>query len=483
MDIQMFLTPGLGDATYLVASEGEAALIDPQRDAWRFIDAADRWGWRITHVLETHVHNDYVSGARQVHDATGAEIVAPASGGYRFPWRAAGEGSAIAIGDVCLVGMATPGHTPEHIAWQIVPGGADVPAAILTGGSLLVGSAGRPDLLGPELLPTLAQDQFRSLQRLAALPGDVRILPTHGAGSFCVSGPVSTDRESTIATELATNPYLRVADENAFRQLVDSRLGRYPAYYDHMAEINRSGPALRDVVVAPPKLGPERLVQLVDAGARVVDARDRRSFAQGHIPRSIHVEPTEQFGSWVGAVVPFNAPLVIVVDSTDATLVPELVIQLWRIGYEHVIGYVAGGMETWIEGGRREERHVTLTAGQLADELAASGDGRGILDVRQPTEWHEGVIPGSRMIFVGDLPDSLSDLPRDRTWTVICRSGARASIAASVLLRAGHRVRVVTEGGVPDILERSAAGTATGAGTASAVGTVDAVGAAQSQAA
>jgi len=455
MDIETFLTPGLGDATYLVASEGEAALVDPQRDAWRFIEAADRWGWRITHVLETHVHNDYVSGARQVHEQTGALIVAPAAGGYRFPWHAADEGDAVTIGGLSLVGMATPGHTPEHLAWQIVPTGSTVPTAVLTGGSLLVGSAGRPDLLGPELLPTLALDQYRSLQRLAALPDDVRILPTHGAGSFCVSGPVGTERESTVGHERESNPYLRVADSAAFRQLVDERLDRYPAYYNHMAEINRAGPTLRDGVGTPPKLTPERLVQLVDAGVRVVDARDRRGFAHGHIPRSIHVEPTEEFGSWVGAVMPFDVPLVILVDSTDATLIPELVVQLWRIGYEHVVGYVAGGMETWLESGRREERSEILSSAQLAEELVA-GDGNAVLDVRQPTEWREGTIPGSRTIFVGDLPDALTDLPRDRTWTVICRSGARASIAGSVLLGAGHHVRVVTEGGVPDVLERKA---------------------------
>ena len=459
MDIETFLTPGLGDATYLVASEGEAALVDPQRDAERFIEAADRWGWRITHVLETHVHNDYVSGARQVHEQTGALIVAPAAGAYRFPWHAADEGDAVRIGNLSLVGMATPGHTPEHIAWQIVQSGSTVPAAVLTGGSLLVGSAGRPDLLGPDLFPRLADDQFRSLQRLAALPDDVRILPTHGAGSFCVSGAVGTERESTIGIERERNPYLRVADSAAFRQFVEQRLGRYPAYYAHMADINRAGPTLRDSVIAPPKLTSERLAQLVDAGVRVVDARDRHHFAQGHIPGSIHVEPTEQFGSWVGAVVHFDAPLVIVIDSTDATLIPELVVQLWRIGYEHVVGYVAGGTDTWLESGRREERHEVLSSSQLAAELVAglaTGDGYAVLDVRQPTEWREGTIPGSRTIFVGDLPQAVSDLPRDRTWTVICRSGARASIAGSVLLRAGHRVRVVTEGGVPDVLERVA---------------------------
>ena len=172
---------------------------------------------------------------------------------------------------------------------------------------------------------------------------------------------------------------------------------------------------------------------------------------RGHVPGAVHVEPTDQFGSWVGIVVPFNAPIVLMVDSTDATLVPELVVQLWRIGYERVIGYVSGGITPWLEAGRSEVRHETLSSEQLALELAA-GDGRAIIDVRQPTEWREGTIPGSRMIFAGDVRDAVADLPRDRTWTLICRTGARASIAASVLMRAGHRARVVTEGGVPDIL-------------------------------
>lgn len=452
MEIETFLTPGLGDATYLVASEGEAALIDPQRDAWRFVEAAERWGWRITHVLETHVHNDYVSGAHEARSLTGAEIVAPARGGYLFPWRAVDEGDYVEVGSLRLVSMATPGHTPEHIAWQIVAEGSTDPAAVLTGGSLLVGSAGRPDLLGPELLPSLAADQFRSIQRLAALPEDVRILPTHGAGSFCVSGAVSVERETTVALERAGNPYLKLADAHAFSRFIGERLGRYPAYYAHVADINRLGPALRDRLKAPPELTPARLVELVDAGARVIDARDRHGFARGHIPRAVHVEPTDQFGTWVGMVTPFNAPLILLVDSTDSTLVPELVTQLWRIGYESVLGYVTGGTAAWVEAGRQVETHQTISSHDLAEELVAT-DGPAIIDVRQPTEWREGTIPGARTIFAGDMPDHLIDLPRDRTWTLICRSGARASIAASVLMRAGYQTRVVTEGGVPEVLE------------------------------
>ncbi len=248
MDIETFLTPGLGDATYLVASDGEAALIDPQRDWWRFVDAAERWGWRITHVLETHVHNDYVSGATQIREATGAEIVAPARGAYEFPWRKADDGYSVAIGNLNLVAAATPGHTPEHLSWQIVPVGSTEPTAVLTGGSLLVGSAGRSDLLGPTRMPELAEDQFHSVQRLASLPDHVRILPTHGAGSFCVTGPARPERESTIGIERRRNPFLQVADSDAFRRLMQERLGKYPAYYAHVADINRRGPARRDTV-------------------------------------------------------------------------------------------------------------------------------------------------------------------------------------------------------------------------------------------
>lgn len=447
----MFLTPGLGDATWLVASDGEAALVDPQRDVARFLDAADRRGWRITHVLETHCHNDYVSGALEVRAATGAEIVAPARGGYRFPHRAADEGAAVAVGGISLVAMATPGHTPEHLAWQVLEDTRGTPEAILTGGSLLVGTAGRTDLLGSEDTPGLTRDQFRTLRRLARLPDGVRVLPTHGAGSFCSAGPAGGDRSSTMGQERATNELLQTVDRARFQKLLLGGLGRWPAYYGHMAEINRTGPPLVRGVRAPAQLSPAVVADLLARGAWVVDGRDRWAFAEGHLPGSIHVEATESFASWVGSVVPFGAPIVLVLAAAQADIARDLAIDLSRIGYDAVVGVLGGGIDAWVATSRPLERLAMTPLADVSARLTGPDRVR-VLDVRQPTEWREGVIPGSTTLYLGDLPGRMADLDRDATWLVMCRSGARAAIGGSILAAAGLRAEFVGQGGVPDWL-------------------------------
>ncbi|MEO5704026.1 MAG: MBL fold metallo-hydrolase, partial [Candidatus Limnocylindrales bacterium] len=250
MDLELFVTPGLGDASYLLASGRDAALVDPQRDAWRFLEVAERRGWRVRHVLETHVHNDYLSGALETQAATGAEIAAPARGGYEFPHRAVDEGDFVEIGSLRLTAWATPGHTPEHLAWAVEDLSSSdslatgTPDAVFTGGSLIVGSAGRTDLLGAVLTNALTSDQQRSLQRLAELPDSVEVLPTHGAGSFCSAGPASSSRVSSIGAERFANPTFALAGAapELFRAQALGDLGRFPAYYAHMAGLNRQGP-------------------------------------------------------------------------------------------------------------------------------------------------------------------------------------------------------------------------------------------------
>ena len=451
MDIEMFLTPGLGDATWLIGSEGEAALVDPQRDVARFLEAADRRGWRITHVLETHCHNDYISGALEVRAATGAEIVAPARGGYRFAHRAADEGHAVALGGISLVAMATPGHTPEHLAWQVVGGTDGRPEAVLTGGSLLVGTAGRPDLLGPDLTPGLTDDQFRSLRRLARFPDSVRVLPTHGAGSFCSAGPAGTGRSSTMGAERATNELLQTVQPARFSSLLLGGLGRWPAYYGHMAEINRSGAPLLRGVRAPAPLPPAIVADLLARGVWVVDGRDRWAYAEGHIPGSVHVEATDSFASWVGAVVPFGAAVVLVLPADRPDIGPDLVTDLARIGYDAVVGVLEGGIDAWLADGRPTAT-MTMTSLPSVSARLADPERVRVLDVRQPTEWRTGTVPGSTSIFLGDLPGRIGELDPDTTWLVMCRSGMRAAIGGSLLEAAGLRAEVVGAGGVPDWL-------------------------------
>jgi glyoxylase-like metal-dependent hydrolase (beta-lactamase superfamily II)/rhodanese-related sulfurtransferase len=447
MDVEVFVTDGLGDNSYLVRSGEEAVLVDPQRDAWRFLAAAEAKGARIGAVLETHVHNDYVSGAQEVRAATGAEIVAPAMGGYRFPHRPAAEGEEVRVGDLRLVAMATPGHTPEHLAWLAHEGQATTPRAVFTGGSLLVGSAGRTDLLGPQLVGELAHAQFGSIRRLAALPDEVEVLPTHGAGSFCVAAMPATRRTTTIGQERRENLLFRAADEDAFGEELRAEPMAWPTYYRHMAPINRAGPAVLGRLPSVPAVPPNVLADRAQAGAWVVDGRDRDSFAAGHIPGSVNIELNVGFASYVGWMLPFDAPLLLVLPDPQDRFLREATTQLLRIGWTRLAGYLAGGLDAWRAGGGELRAYPTGTVAELCD-ARLRGEAPRVLDVRQELEWAWGTIPGSEQVFVADLPGRLDSLPRDGEVWVICSNGHRASIAASLLDRADIPVRLVGSGSV-----------------------------------
>ncbi len=469
VDVELFVTRGLGDSSYLLASGREAVLVDPQRDAWRFIAAAEAKGWRIVRVLETHVHNDYLSGALETQAATGAEIVAPARGRYEFEHRAADEGDRIELGGYVLTAMATPGHTPEHLAWLVSEAGPEAsgpgttgpePLAAFTGGSLLVGSVGRTDLLGAALTPALTLDQQRTLQRLATLPDSTQILPTHGAGSFCSAGPVARGRTTTIAAERSHNPTFGSIDlgKDAFRDQLLDGLGLYPAYYSQMAAINRRGPRVLRGYRPPPALTPDGLeaASAAAGGATIVDGRGRDAFAAGHIPGSLNIELNESFASYVGWLVPFGHPIALVLPDPADQALEEATTQLLRIGYERVLGWLEGGVEAWAAAGRELASYPITTM-----EAVSAGREPLLLDVRQPHEWRDdGAIPGSQRIFVADLPARLAEVPADQPVTVLCRSGARAAIAASVLDAAGRDVRLVARGGATQFsgqLEHTAA--------------------------
>jgi glyoxylase-like metal-dependent hydrolase (beta-lactamase superfamily II)/rhodanese-related sulfurtransferase len=457
MDVEVFITPGLGDASYVVGAGGEAVVVDPQRDADRFLAAADRRGWRIAAVLETHVHNDYLSGALEIRARTGARIAAPGMGDYAFDHRPVGEGDSVAVGGLRIVARATPGHTPEHLSWEVHDADATDPAtptAILTGGSLLAGSVGRTDLLGADRVAELTAAQYRTLRRLATLPDDVRILPTHGSGSFCVAGPVIEERLTTLGLERARNPLLAAIDEPTFAERLLAGLGEYPRYYRHMAPLNRAGPPLIGSVPLPARLAPAAFAARAAAGARVVDARDRVVFAGGHLPGALNVELGETFAAYVGWLVPFGAPLLLVLPDPLAEAAAEAATQLARIGYDRIEGVLDGGVEAWVDDGRAVRSYPTLSDSEAAAEAGRGADLE-LLDVRQPTEWRdEGTVPGARRIFVGDLPERLAELPRDREVTVLCKSGLRAAMAASLLEAEGFRVRLVASGGAEAWLSR-----------------------------
>ena len=457
MDIEHFATPGLGDSSYLITSDGQAAIVDPQRDVWRFLAFADARGLRVTHVFETHVHNDYLSGALEARAATGATIVAPERGGYGFPHLGAGEGTDIVIGGLRITALATPGHTPEHLCWEVGDAGDPTdapPEAVFSGGSLLVGTAGRTDLLGPDRTDELTRLQARSLGRLAALPPRTRILPTHGAGSFCSAGPATGQAMTSVGIELAGNPVFRASDGTAFAETLLGGLGRYPSYYARMAPLNRQGPPILGRAPIPTALEPSAFAAAIAAGATVVDARPREAFAREHLPGALNVELDDSFAAYVGWLVPFGAPLALVVEEPETEAAAGAATELLRIGYERVMGFLAGGMDAWAADGRPVRDYATTSIAAVLGEVE-SGARPDILDVRQSGEWRDdGILPGSRTIFVADLPGELGSLPRDREITVVCKAGSRAAIAASILDAAGIPVRLVSIGGATGWVQR-----------------------------
>ena len=456
MQLEVFVTAGLGDNSYVLGSNGEAVVVDPQRDVRPYLDLAEERGLSLAAVLETHVHNDYVSGARELQASSDAVIVGPASAAYAFPFRAVSEGDGLLVGDLRLMAIETPGHTPEHVAYLVYEEGADAPVAVFTGGSLMVGGAGRTDLLGQEHTDELTRRQYRTLRRLSSLPDAVQVLPTHGAGSFCgAAGPGTTQRVSTMAEERLQNAALGAPDEEAFVRQQLTGLLAYPTYYRHMASINRAGPKLLRGLPSPAALDPEAFARAVDTGARVVDARWRVQFARAHVPGSVNVELDDTFASYVGWVVPFGEPVLLVLPEPLDEALGEAATQLLRIGYERIAGYLAGGIEAWRRSGGPIASYPVTGLDELCRRYRSDRPPQ-VLDVRQRTEWDEGHIEGSRHVFVGDVPDRIHELPRDQESWVICASGHRASTAASLLDRDGIRVRLVDGTGVNDFLKHCA---------------------------
>jgi rhodanese-related sulfurtransferase len=320
----------------------------------------------------------------------------------------------------------------------------------------MIGSAGRTDLVDPARTLELTEAQFRSLSRLATLPAGVRVLPTHGAGSFCGSSGGETRRRSTVGAERETNPALRHTSVAAFVSDRLSGLLEYPAYYRHMAPLNRSGPASLGDLAPPGALAPEAVERALRQGVPLVDGRDRTAFADAHIPGSLNIELSEEFATYLGWLIPWNAPVVLVLpDPLDESL-REALVQARRIGFDRVVGYAAGGVDAWSNAGGALRSYPTATVDDLRDAARSGAGAPALLDVRQPSEWAEGTVPGSRTIFVGDLPGRLDEVPVGAETWIACRTGHRAAMAASLLDGAGRDVRLITPGGVPDVLRGGA---------------------------
>ena len=422
-------TPGLGDRSYLVHDHSVAVVIDPQRDIDRVTEAARQAGVRVTHVLETHIHNDYVTGGLALARAAGAEYVVAAADQVSFARTGVRDRDQFNTGDLAVTAVATPGHTPAHLAYVLRDAGGE-PSAVFTGGSLLFGAVGRTDLISPDRTEQLTRAQYQSVRALAGqLPDDVAVYPTHGFGSFCSATPTSGD-SSTIGAERRANVALRGGDEEAFVQELMAGLGAYPRYYAHMGPANRGGPALPDLS-APRAADPEEIRRRVGAGEWVVDLRRRQAFARSHVAGSISVELGDPFATYLGWTIPWRAPLTLIGETQQQ--VTDAQRQLVRIGIDHLSGAAAGPVSALAAG--RTSSYEVADFAELADRWGEGG--LAVLDVRRPDEWAAGHLAGAAHIPFWELEGRMGEVPAGTVW-VHCASGFRASIAASLLDRAGR---------------------------------------------
>jgi glyoxylase-like metal-dependent hydrolase (beta-lactamase superfamily II)/rhodanese-related sulfurtransferase len=439
MDLVSFRTPGLGDQTYLLVHEGKGVLVDPQRDIDRFLAAAAERDVDLRFVLETHLHNDYVSGGEQAALRTGAELILPAAAAAAYPHTPAFHLEEIKGGGLTIRPIHTPGHTPEHTSYLVLIDGE--PVALFSGGSLLVASAGRPDLLGMARARTLAKLQYGSLHRLAGLPRDVGLFPTHGEGSFCTASGAGRFT-STIGEELDSNPLLDVPDAETFAERLLAAPMPIPAFYQYMGPANTLG-----VPPMPPVAAPELTVaDLADQpeGTQVVDIRPREAVAAGFLPGSTAVELADDFGSWVGWLTPYGAPTVLVAEPGQD--VSEAVTQLAQIGIDSVRGVIrdlgAAGTETF------ELETLPTYVRRIAEPDAQ------VLDVRMPNERADVPLAGAVERFLPELVTRgvPAELDPERPVHVVCASGRRSVIAATILARHGFRPVVLTGAGAADIV-------------------------------
>ncbi|UVJ41281.1 rhodanese-like domain-containing protein [Arthrobacter sp. CJ23] len=399
---------GLGNSTYLLdLGDGRALVMDPERDLRQVRAEASRRGLSIAYAVETHLHADFISGVAELAAVEGATVLAPEVGPRSFAHTGLADGQRVDMGRFTLQALHTPGHSPEHLSYLLLDGG-DL-AGIFTGGSLMVGTAGRTDLVSPDMTVPLARAQYRSLQRLMEFPDSTPVWPTHGAGSFCSAGG-SRERITTIGTERATNPLLQLEGEDAFVDALLGSLGTFPDYFLRLGEINKAGPA---ILHGEPRLMPlsaAALGTLIADGAQVIDARRPANYAAGHVPGSLSIPFRPAFATWLGWLATPDRPVVIV-RSPEGT------------------GNVA-----------------LLEPGDMIDRLQ---EGDTVLDIRQSGEYAAGHVPGAVNIELGYLADNLAAVPKGPV-IVMCGHGERAMGGASILAGSGRTGIAVFNGGPGD---------------------------------
>lgn len=449
MKLQRFEVPGLAHYSYAIAGNGEAAIVDPKRDIDTYLDYAAANSLKITRILETHIHADYASGALELARATGAELwLSKHDTGedfeYAFPHREFGDGDELRLGDLLVKALHTPGHTPEHIALVLHDlARSPHPLAMLTGDFLLVGSLGRPDLLGEQAKRGLAEQLYDSVKhRIAALPDGVEVHPAHGAGSMCGSG-MSDRPQSTLGYERLANSFFAHSDRAQFVEHVLRTVPPFPPYYKRMKRVNSAGPKLLGGIPGAETLSPQAFRDLMQKDrAVVIDVRRPESFGGAHIPGALNIGAGAIFAMWAAWVAPYDRPLLLVGDDGAYDGARRGLI---RVGLDDVRGSLRGGMPAWIEAGFEQAHVPQISVAELRDRHAR---GAFLLDVRSDGEWQAGHIEGARHIMGGYLAERAGELPKDKPIHVICGSGYRSSIATSVLRRAGFTDVIDVVGGM-----------------------------------
>lgn len=435
--VEPIVDDGLGNSMYVVdLGGGRALVVDVCLDLRAVRATAEKRSLTLAFAADTHLHADFVSGARQLAASDGATVLASSAGHRQFEHEGLRDGDEVDLGGLTLRALATPGHTDEHLSFLLLD--ARVPVGVFTGGCLLVGAAARTDLVDPDRTEELARAQYASLQRLLTLPDDVAVWPTHGAGSFC-SAPPGTQRISTIGRERTTNPLVRAPDEDAFVQALLGSLGSFPTYFARLPTVNRRGPAL---LQADPGLAPLDVASLrafVAAGGDLVDVRPASEFAAGHLPHALSIPLRPVFATWLGWLTSPDRPIAVVrgPDQDPA----EVAWQAAKIGYGNVVAELDRGIDAWVTAGLPTASTVLARPGEL--------QGRWTLDVRQDREFTAGHVPGAVHVELGSLPHWLRHLPPG-PGVVMCAHGERAMTAASLVERSGRRDIAVTLGGPDD---------------------------------
>jgi hydroxyacylglutathione hydrolase len=438
VNVERFYLGCLAHASYFISSEGAAAVIDPQRDVEIYCEAAARNGAEIRHIIETHLHADFISGHLELAERTGARIYLGEGSGAKFPHTAVRDGDSIEFGNCLLQFVQTPGHTIESICIIMRDTGDPArPPAVFTGDTLFVGDVGRPDLAPDHTPQQLAGFLYRSLQdKLLTLPDQTVVYPAHGAGSLC-GRQMSSESSSTIGKERMTNYALQARSSDEFVHLLTDSLPVRPEYFARDVELNRQGAAPLDRLAPLTPLLPSEVLKLQAEGAIVVDTRPAMQFAVAHVPGSIHIALTGQYASWAARILGLDTRLIIFGEDPDH--IRESQLRLARVGVENVIGYVENGFAGWIQAGNEIEYIPQIGVQDLAQFLETQPDQTRVLDVREPAETAAGVIAGSSRIPLGQLAGRVEELDRSRLLVVHCKGGYRSSIATSLLRRAGFQ--------------------------------------------